>query len=73
VNRELESLTHLAYKSGRSLIVPNLLGDERIHAGGLWRDRRMWPGFRVAFSANPALIEILEPGHNPLTTIPFSN
>lgn len=47
---ELRSLAYLARATGRSLVVPNLLGPLRYAREGLVdevRGRALWPGFRV--------------------------
>ena len=59
----MESLSYLAYKTNRSLILPNVLGSDHQRAGGEYLGRKLWPGFRVAYSkTSPDVIEILEPG-----------
>ena len=58
----MQSLSYLALKTGRALIVPNVLGPEHLRAGGLYKHRRLWPGYRVVSMGSPAIVEILEPG-----------
>jgi hypothetical protein len=68
MNQEVPALASLAHASGRSLILPNVLGPDVTamigiySAGAVYKNRRLWPGFRVAYAKSPALIEILEPG-----------
>ena len=48
---ELRSLAYLALATGRSLVLPNLLGPLRHAREGLVDEvhgRALWPGFRVA-------------------------
>ena len=44
---ELQSLVYLSIVTGRSLIVPNVLGPDNTTAVDLYADRAFWPGFRV--------------------------
>ena len=36
-------------RTNRSLIIPNLLGNESIGTLAKYRNQSLWPGFRVAF------------------------
>lgn len=60
---ELQTLIWLAKQLNRSLILPNLLGSSKALAP-VYKGRRMWPGFRLAFTEKQdahVLHNILEP------------
>eukprot|EP01042_Synura_sphagnicola_P031067 gene31067-40002_t len=63
LSEELRSLIWLSSVLNRSLIVPNLLGQEALHTVPKWRGRSLWPGFRQVFLNRGATlpIQILEP------------
>ena len=57
---------YLALVTNRTLIIPNLLGnEERIHTVPLYRGLALWPGFRVVRekkdSEEKLGVKILEP------------
>lgn len=47
--RELKSLIYFAIITNRTLIIPNILGDEANAMITLYNERLLWPGFRVAY------------------------
>eukprot|EP01038_Epipyxis_sp_PR26KG_P005872 gene5872-8097_t len=63
LRNEIRSLIYLAIASNRSLIIPNILGNEELTRMDLYKGRALWPGFRVAFFMNKFNypIDILEP------------
>jgi len=62
---ELQVLFYLAVLTNRSLIIPNLLGSEKLKAIKHYNDLALWPGFRVAkVTPNEVFdVEVLEPGY----------
>ena len=65
---EVRSLIWLAIITDRSVVVPNILGHEKMKTIGSFRKQVMWPGFRVVFlkrskGKNQLKVEILEPGY----------
>eukprot|EP01034_Spumella_vulgaris_P027166 gene27166-33849_t len=66
---EVRSLVWLALSTGRSLIVPNILGRENMkNTIAPYRKQVMWPGFRVAFlkrdkGHDQLKVTILEPAY----------
>jgi hypothetical protein len=61
---EIRSLLYLAKISNRSLIIPNVLGNDAIETVPQYKGRKLWPGFRVMAERKkgPNLgIPILEP------------
>lgn len=63
LREEVRSLVWLAMVTGRSLIIPNVLGDEtKIHTIAPYQgNRTLWPGFRVANIASAVRVSVLEP------------
>lgn len=50
LRHEVRSLLYLAHATNRSLIIPNILGnEERLLDVDSYRDRTLWPGFRVLY------------------------
>lgn len=48
LRHEVRSLMYLAYATNRSVIIPNILtNDVQLPDMDLYRDRALWPGFRV--------------------------
>lgn len=65
---EVRSLVWLAMTTGRSLVLPNILGPETLTTVDKYRGRAMWPGFRVIFlkrkrGQNQLKVQILEAGY----------
>lgn len=62
---DVRALLYLAYSTNRSLILPNVLGNETDATSGvqLYRGRALWPGFRVAYfkSRYRVPVKVLEP------------
>ena len=46
-SNELKSLIYLSIVTGRTLIIPNILGLESIKGVDIFNDRILWPGFRA--------------------------
>mmetsp|Transcript_32033 Transcript_32033/g.46173 ORF Transcript_32033/g.46173 Transcript_32033/m.46173 type:complete len:730 (+) Transcript_32033:13-2202(+) len=64
LQREVQALIWLALATQRSLILPNLLGDESsIRTIAQYNNRTLWPGFRIASVANDVKVSILEPAY----------
>jgi len=65
LRREVRSLIYLAIATNRSLIIPNVLGNELNVESNvqLFGGRALWPGFRVAFFKKGFTLplQILEP------------
>jgi hypothetical protein len=64
---EVRSLVWLAKMTGRSVILPNLLGSSEIVTVEKYNGHNMWPGFRVSFfkkekGSTVLKIDVLEPG-----------
>lgn len=62
VRAEVRALLYLGVVTNRSIIVPNVLGDEQLGDVELFEGRAMWPGFRIAF-LKPGMfhVDMLEP------------
>lgn len=65
---EVRSLVWLALTTERSLILPNILGDEKMGVFDSYKGQIMWPGFRVTFlkrtkGRNDLKVQILEPAY----------
>ena len=65
---EVRSLMWLCLSTGRSLIIPNLLGADDMAGAHRHNNRSMWPGFRVSKlkrdgGRNSLSLDILEPGY----------
>ena len=65
---EVRSLVWLALNTKRSLILPNILGDEKMGIFDAYKGQIMWPGFRVTYlkrtkGKNELNIQILEPAY----------
>ncbi len=65
---EVRSLVWLAISTGRSLIIPNILGSEDMGTIAPYKQQVMWPGFRVVFlkrdkGKNQLKVTILEPAY----------
>lgn len=65
---EVRSLVWLALTTERSLILPNILGDEKMGVFDSYKGQVMWPGFRVTFlkrtkGRNDLKVQILEPAY----------
>ena len=43
----MKSLIYLSIVTGRTLIIPNILGLESIKGVDIFNDRILWPGFRA--------------------------
>lgn len=60
---EVRALLYLAIATNRSVIIPNILGNELLGEVQIYNGNALWPGFRVAFFkktfAHP--VSILEP------------
>lgn len=60
---EVRSLLYLAIATNRSVIIPNILGNELLGEVQLYANNALWPGFRVAFFKKTFThpVQILEP------------
>jgi hypothetical protein len=47
-SNELKSLIYLSIVTGRTLIIPNVLGPDNSNGVDIFKDRILWPGFRAA-------------------------
>lgn len=65
---EVRSLVWLAITTERSLILPNILGDEKNGVFESYKGQVMWPGFRVTLfkrskGRNDLKVQVLEPAY----------
>lgn len=62
---EVRSLLYLAYVTNRSVIIPNILGNEKHFQIDTFRGRVLWPSFRVPFFKDefPYSLDVLEPAY----------
>jgi hypothetical protein len=64
LRHELRSLIYLGVATNRSIIVPNVLGDEMLGDVELYNGMAMWPGFRLAFLKERMFhLDTLEPAY----------
>ena len=64
LREEVQALVWLAVATGRSLILPNLLGnDKTIHTIAQFGNRTLWPGFRIANIEGDVKVTVLEPAY----------
>lgn len=62
---EVRSLIYLSLVSNRSLILPNVLGEDLIGTVDYFRGLALWPGFRLLFSKSNQHnnVDIIEPAY----------
>jgi hypothetical protein len=63
--KELKSLIYLAVLTNRTLIIPNILGNEHSSKIPLFENKSIWPGFRVAHFLQKKTfgVDIVEPAY----------
>ncbi len=64
LRHEVRALLYLGAATNRSVIIPNVLGDEMLGDVDLYRGMALWPGFRIAYyKEGMAHIETVEPAY----------
>ena len=53
----------LAKETHRDLILPNVLGSEKIKSLGKYLNQSLWPGFRVVSIESELKVNVLEPSY----------
>lgn len=60
---EVKALIWLAKETHRDLILPNVLGSEKMPTLGKYLNQSLWPGFRVVSVQSELKVNILEPSY----------